>query len=78
MDRYNFSASDETRYVSVQLDDSAVWTEVAEEFFSFLQGCGFVLTRADFAEYWSQYLEPNRYSPDSYWSQYISESLERN
>jgi len=37
-------------------DGDIMWTDLSEDFFSFLQGCGYVLTREDFADYWSQYL----------------------
>jgi len=37
-------------------DEDMTWPDLSEDFFSFLQGCGYVLSREDFADYWSQYL----------------------
>lgn len=50
----NFS-DDRSNEVKIQSDEMT-WHELSEEFFSFLQGSGYVLERADFAEYWAQYL----------------------
>ena len=35
------------------LQEDLTWNQVAEEFFSFLLGCGYVLTRDQFASYWA-------------------------
>lgn len=53
-----FTKFDKFRTTEVKvLDEDATWPELAEEFFTFLQGCGYVLTREDFAAYWEQYLD---------------------
>lgn len=39
-------------------NDEVTWMELSEEFFAFLQGCGYQMTRDEFAEYWMQYSEP--------------------
>ena len=48
-------SDDRSNEVKIQ-SDWMTWPQLSEEFFSFLQGCGYVLERADFAEYWSHYL----------------------
>lgn len=37
--------------VELEDDSSASWSELTELFFEYLQGCGYILTREDFAEY---------------------------
>lgn len=52
-----FANYSEQRSNEVKVQHEVItWPVLSEEFFSFLQGCGYVLERADFAEYWSQYL----------------------
>ena len=60
-----FARFDEDRSNEVKVGDDMTWYELSEEFFAFLQGCGYVLSRADFAEYWAQYLEDQKYDADA-------------
>jgi hypothetical protein len=52
----NTNTNDSNEYVEI-VTSQGTWPEVAETFFNFLQGVGYVLTREEFADYWSQYLE---------------------
>lgn len=54
-----FARFDEDRSTELKLhNDDVTWMDLSEEFFAFLQGCGYQMTREDFAEYWGQYAEP--------------------
>lgn len=59
MSRITLTSYDEEtgREVTMRLDEDQTWHDASEDFFAFLQGCGYVLDRKDFAEYWSQYKE---------------------
>lgn len=48
-----FSKFDEGRSTEVRVTNDITWTELADAFQEFLSGCGFVVTRADLAEYFS-------------------------
>lgn len=37
-------------------NDDVTWWDLADDFISFLQGCGYQVTREDFAEYFTQFL----------------------
>jgi hypothetical protein len=52
-----FTRSYEGRSTEVKVIDDITWWEMSEEFFAFLQGCGYQVTREDFAEYWMQYMK---------------------
>ena len=52
-----FARFDEDRSTELKLhNDDVTWWELADEFLAFLQGCGYQVTREDFAEYWAQFL----------------------
>lgn len=60
-----FARFDEHRSTEVKLqNDDVTWMELAEEFLAFLQGCGYQMTREDFADYWAQYLPPEDLDDD--------------
>lgn len=42
------------------------WQDLSEEFFTFLQGSGYVLSRGEFADYWAQHSDQVSISIDSY------------
>lgn len=53
-----FARFDGNRSSEVKLqEDDVTWMELSEEFFAFLQGCGYQIDRADFADYWMQYAD---------------------
>lgn len=46
---------DKNGMVEVKINDTnGTWMDLSEEFFRFLQGCGYQLTREDFAHYWAE------------------------
>jgi hypothetical protein len=49
-------SKDRTTEIKVT-NPTVTWRDLSENFFEFLQGCGYQLTRCDFAEYWAQYLD---------------------
>ena len=59
-----FSNFSEDRSTEVRLEnEDYTWPELAEEFLAFLQGCGYMISRQDFAEYWAAELPANEEKP---------------
>ena len=59
-----FSNFSEDRSTEVRLEnEDYTWPELAEEFLAFLQGCGYMISRQDFAEYWAAKLPANEEKP---------------
>lgn len=67
MGKVTFSLEDDYhgRSINMTLEDGSTWSELSEEFFLFLQACGYIVTRSDLAEQWAEYLEVNSEAADN-------------
>lgn len=51
MSEISFNQINDNRQLSLTIDGDTTWMVVAEEFISFLQGCGYQVTGAEVADY---------------------------
>jgi hypothetical protein len=63
MSKIVFIQFGDTRQLELKIDGDSTWMTVAEEFLSFLQGCGYQVTGADLMEYYTEVYGTTDYEP---------------
>jgi hypothetical protein len=63
MSKIVFIQFGDTRQLELKIDGDSTWMTVADEFVSFLQGCGYQVTGADVADYLKEVYCTTDYEP---------------